>query len=250
MTAPDQTREQGPQLDRGRKLLHLYRRGVGGERTNAGRLLLTHLKTHDLTLYDLDASLPVSQELSDLDRWRESAALLARIGQPEQDDVLTRLVDATDLTEDELARLLRAVDTEKLVDVRADGWAYTHGGNADDYRRAARQVTPAVLMAGRGSLADRLLAATLHRHHLLTHPERVIRAADELQKRVLLGLIFGLTGHRAETTAEGVRAHLNVDQLARVRALLAGHGERLKAEALRRAGDQAEDLAAEVGRGG
>ncbi|GGL92491.1 hypothetical protein GCM10010840_33310 [Deinococcus aerolatus] len=246
MTAPDGTGGLGPQLDRGRKLLHLYRRGVGGERTNAGRLLLTHLKTHDLTLYDLDPSLPVSQDLSDLDRWRESAALLAQIGKPEQDDVLTRLVDATDLTETELARLLQAVDTETLVDVRADGWAYTHGGNADDYRRAARQVTPAVLLAGQGSLADRLLAATLHRHHLLTHPERNIRASDELQKRVLLGLIFGLTGHRAEATEAGVRAHLNADQLARVRALLAGHGERLKAGAL----DWAETQAAEVGRGG
>ncbi|CAM3847956.1 hypothetical protein [Deinococcus frigens] len=246
MTAPDQTHGPGPHLERGRKLLHLYRRGVGGERSNAGRLLLTHLKAHDLTLYDLDASLPVSQDLADLDNWRESAALLAQIGKPEHDDVLTRLVDATDLTETELARLLRAVDTETLVDVRADGWAYAHGGNADEYRRAARQVTPAVLLAGRGSLADRLLAATLHRHHLLTHPERNIRAPDELQKRVLLGLIAGLTGHRAEATAQGVRAWLNADQLARVRALLAGHGERLKAEALRRA----EELGAEVGRGG
>ncbi|OLV16308.1 hypothetical protein [Deinococcus marmoris] len=246
MTAPDQTRELEPHLERGRKLLHLYRRGVGGERTNAGRLLLTHLKTQDLTLYDLDASLPVSQELADLDNWRESAALLARIGKSEDEDVLTRLVDATDLTDTELARLLKAVDTETLVDVRADGWAYTHGGNADDYRRAARRVLPSVLLAGRGSLADRLLAATLHQHHLLTHPERNIRAADELQKRMLLGLIFGLTGHRAEATAEGVRAHLNAEQLARVRALLAGQGERLKAGALR----HAEELAAEVGRGG
>lgn len=246
MTAPDQTSELDPHLERGRKLLHLYRRGVGGERTNAGRLLLTHLKTQDLTLYDLDASLPVSQELADLDNWRESAALLARIGKPGEADVLTRLVDATDLTDTELARLLKAVDTETLVDVRADGWAYTHGGNADDYRRAARRVLPSVLLAGRGSLADRLLAATLHQHHLLTHPERNIRAADELQKRVLLGLIFGLTGHRAEATAEGVRAHLNAEQLARVRALLAGQGERVKAGALR----HAEELAAELGRGG
>lgn len=246
MTAPDQTGELDPHLERGRKLLHLYRRGVGGERANAGRLLLSHLKTHDLTLYDLDASLPVSQTLADLDRWRESAALLARLGTPDQDDVLTRLVDATDLTEAELARLLEAVDTETLVDVRADGWAYAHGGHADDYRRAARQVTPGALLSGRGSLADRLLAATLHQHWRLTHPERHIRAADELQRRVLLGLIFGLTGHRAEATAEGVRAHLNADQLARVRALLASQGERLKAEALRRA----EELGAEVGRAG
>ncbi|MFK7603300.1 hypothetical protein ACI3L1_13935 [Deinococcus sp. SM5_A1] len=246
MTAPDQTSELDPHLERGGKLLHLYRRGVGGERTNAGRLLLTHLKTHDLTLYDLDASLPVSQELADLDNWRESAALLARIGKPGEEDVLTRLVDAGDLTDTELARLLKAVDTGTLVDVRADGWAYTHGGNADDYRRAARRVLPSVLLAGRGSLADRLLAATLHQHHLLTHPERNIRAADELQKRLLLGLIFGLTGHRAEATAEGVRAWLNAEQLARVRALLAGQGERLKAGALR----HAEELAAEVGRGG
>ncbi|MDV6375622.1 hypothetical protein [Deinococcus arenicola] len=250
MTAPDQMPEHGPLVERGRKLLHLYRRGVGGERTNAGRLLLTHLKTHDLTLYDLDASLPVSQELADLDNWRESAALLARIGKPDGEDVLTRLVDAGDLTDTELAKLLKFVDTETLVDVRADGWAYTHGGNADDYRRAARKVMPTTLLAGRGSLADRLLAATLHQHHLLTHPERTLRAADELQKRVLLGLIHGLTGHRAEATAEGVRAHLNAEQLARVRALLAGHGERLEAEALRRAGDWAEELAAEVGRGG
>lgn len=247
MTAPDQTGKDNPHLERGRKLLHLYRRGVGGERANAGRLLLTHLKTQDLTLYDLDASLPVSQELSDLDNWRESAALLAQIGKPEQqDDALTRLVDATDLTESELARLLRAVDTETLVDVRADGWAYAHGGDADDYRRATRKVMPAALLAGRGSLADRLLAATLHQHHLLIHPQRNLRAADGLQQRVLLGLIFGLTGYRAEATEEGVRAHLNAEQLARVRALLAGQGERLKAGALR----HAEDLAAEVGRGG
>ena len=111
---------------------------------------------------------------------------------------------------------------------------------------AARGRTGLLALAAPAALADRLLAATLHRHHLLTHPERTIRAADELQKRVLLGLIFGLTGHRAEATADGVRAHLNADQLARVRALLAGQGERLKAEALRRA----EELAAEVGRGG
>ena len=60
--------------EKGRKLMALYRRGVGGERVNAGRLLLAHLRAHDLTLFDLDGSLPVSQDLAELDRWRESAA--------------------------------------------------------------------------------------------------------------------------------------------------------------------------------
>ncbi len=240
--------------ERGRKLLGLYRGGVGGERTNAGRLLLAHLKTHDLTLYDLDPSLPVTQDLGALENWRESAALFSQLDTPDHDDALTRLVDAGDLTEAELARLLERVDLQRLVDVRADGWAYTHGGagagdagaDADAYRRAARSVTPAMLRGGRGSLADRLLSAVLREHHRLTHPERLIRAADELHKRVLLGLIYGLTGTRAEPVPEGVRAHLNVDQLARVRALLASQGERLVGEALR----HAEALGAEVGRSG
>ena len=91
-----------------------------------------------------------------------------------------------------------------------------------------------------------LLAATLHQHHRLTHPERTIRAADELHQRVLLGLVHGLTGQRGEATGEGVRAHLSADQLARIRALLASQGERLRAEALRRA----EELGTEVGRAG
>ncbi|GGM10776.1 hypothetical protein [Deinococcus aerophilus] len=249
MTSPVQAAAH----ERGRKLLGLYRRGVGGERTNAGRLLLAHLRTHDLTLYDLDPSLPVTQDLGALENWRESAALFSQLDTPAHDDALTRLVDAGDLTDAELARLLERVDLQRLVDVRADGWAYAHGGDghgrtadADAYRRAARSVTPAMLLGGRGSLADRLLAAVLREHHRLTHPERLIRAADELQKRVLLGLIFGLTGTRGELVPEGVRAHLNVDQLARVRALLASQGERLAGEALR----HAEALGAEVGRSG
>lgn len=221
---------------KGIKLLHLYRRGVGGERANAGRLLLAHLRTHDLTLYDLDNSLPVSQDLSALENWRESAALLAKLGTPEEAQALTQLVDAPDLTSAELERLLAAVDLGKLVDVRADGWAYKSGGDAEMYRRVGHTVGAAALHALSGSLAQRLEEATLRAVFFQTHPRRLIRTDNAVQQHFALGVVRALSGQPGEPTEGGIYAHLDIEQLARLRALLAQHS----AEAERRAWAAAE----------
>ncbi|WP_291425951.1 hypothetical protein [Deinococcus sp.] len=224
-------------IAKGQKLMQLYRGGVGGERTNAGRLLLAHLKTNDLTLYDLDSSLPVTQDVSALDHWRESAALMAKLGGPEQDDVLTQLVDAPDLTNTELLRLLEVVDLESLINLRADGWAYTSGdvGAAEQYRAAGLRVTAQSLLGFSGSLAQRLRNAVLQQHHFQTHPQRLLRAEDELQQHFLAGLVLALTGHEAELVAGGVQAHLDAGQLARLRALQAQHSAQARAAALQAA---------------
>lgn len=210
-------------IAKGIKLLELYRRGVGGERQNAGRLLLGHLRSQDLTLYDLDASLPVTQNLDALDNWRESASLLTRLGTPEQDEVLARLVDAEDLTEPEMARLLGAVELSTLADLRADGWAYSASQPhlAQEYRRAAQSVTSADVLRQSGSLAQRLQRATLQAHWRQTHPQRLLRADDDLGQRFLLGLVQAVSGEHGEAVPGGVQAYLDAQQLARLRALQA-----------------------------
>lgn len=233
-------------IAKGRKLIHLYRRGVGGERHNAGRLLLTHLHTHDLTLYDLDPGLPVTQDIAALDAWRETASLMTRLGTPEQDDVLTQLVDAEDLTEAELRKLLDAVDLNKLAEVRADGWAYTQDAEPEQYRQAARTIRPAEVLAQTGSLAQRMLSATMTAHYRLTHPERQIRASGPVQQRFVLGLVLGLSGQPGEVTETGVRAYLDVEQLSRLRALLSQYGGQAEETALR----AAENLGRQLGQAG
>ncbi|PYE49994.1 hypothetical protein DES52_11914 [Deinococcus yavapaiensis KR-236] len=225
------------------KLLHLYRRGVGGERVNAGRLLSAHLAAYDLTLYDLDPSLPVTQDLSAIDRWRESAALVARLGTPEQDDVLTRLVDATDLTDAEVQRVLNVLDLHRLAEVRADGWAHGTDVPPDELRRAASEITPRDLVHGPGSIAERFVRAALRRHWERAHPVRLLRAPGPLEREIVRGLIEGLTDREAHITADGVEAHLNADELARARALIAQHLPALVPEALRRAREVARTFA-------
>lgn len=221
-----------PAVQKGRKLIQLYRRGVGGERLNAGRLLTAHLKTNDLTLFDLEPSLPVSQDVALLDSWREVTGLLAQLGTDAQDEVLTQLVDAPDLTEREIEKLLNYLDLEKLAEVRAPGWAYLNGAAADEYLRASKAVRPVDLLALTGSLAERLRAATVQAHFKLTHPERLIKTEGVIQRQFLLGVVQSVTGHPAVAVEGGVRAHLNLEQLARVRALLAQHGEQAERIAL------------------
>lgn len=244
MTPPARTPPQTPAHDRGRKLIGLYRRGVGGERDNAGRLLTAHLRTHDLTLYDLDPSLPVTQDLRALDGWRESAGWLARLGTPEQEEVLTRLVDAPDLTDAELDRVLQAVDLERLVGVRADGWAFAGQIEAAEVGRLARLLTPAEIRAQAGSLAQRVQAAVGQRHHALTHPQRLLRTKDALEQHLFLGFIQAVGGSGAQLTEGGVTAALNAEQLARVRTLTATYREGLTRQVLR----AAEELALDQGR--
>lgn len=231
-------------VERGRKLVHLYRRGVGGERDNAGRALAAHLRTHDLTLYDLDPSLPVTQDVRALEGWREGAALLSLLGTGQQDEALSRLVDAGDLTPAEVARVLAATDLEKLVRSRAEGWAYGDGLEAADYTLGAGALTPAEVLASSGSLAERVRAALRERHHHRTHPQRLLRAGDALTAHLFLGFVRAVGGRGAEVTREGVSVRLNPDQLARVRTLMATYGEDLTRQALR----QAEDLAFGKGR--
>lgn len=221
-----------PALEKGRKLIHLYRRGVGGERVNAGRLLAAHLRAHDLTLFDLEPSLPVSQDVTVLDTWRESAGLMAQLGTDTQDEVLTQLVDAPDLTEKEMEKLLTYLDLPKLAEVRAAGWAYLNGVPVEEYLKASQTVRAVDLLGLNGSLVERFLTATIKAHFLMTHPERTIKADNVMLRQFLLGVVESLTGHSAVAVEGGVRAHLNVEQLARVRALLAQHGKQAERTAL------------------
>lgn len=232
------------ETEKGRKLAHLYRRSTGGERQNAGRLLAAHLRTHDLTLYDVDPSLPVTRDLAALDAWRETAALLSKLGTPTHDQALTELVDADDLTDLEMRKLLGAVDMDKLAEGRVEGWAYTYGGSSATYLQAAKTVGSEDVIGYQGSLAQRLLSATLRAHYLLTCPERSIRANSRVQQHFLLGLISNLTGYPGRLTETGVSARLDVSQLARIRALLSQHAQEAEHEALR----VAEELGRKLGR--
>ncbi len=212
-----------PALEKGRKLIRLSREGVGGEKVNARKLLASHLKVNDLTLYDLDASLPVSQDLAALESWRESAALLTKLGTDEQDEVLTALVDATDLTNAELTKLITATDLQKLAEVRAEGWAYQAKQPVSEYLQAAKSVTQADILEYSGSLAQRLQQAAAKAHFAKTHPERLIKTQNDLERYFVRGILQSVSGYVGTFSPEGVRAHLNVEQLARIRALLAQH---------------------------
>lgn len=213
-------------IARGRKLLQLYRGGLGGERQNAGRLLTTYLRTHDLTFYDLDAGLPVSQDLDLLDHWRESAPWLARLD-TEPDKVLTALVDAEDLTPGEMERLISHLDLGKLLAARLDGWAYTEGTTPELYRQAASQVRAEELTVPglRGSLAQRFQTVTRDILFQQTYPERTIRTRDATEEAFVLGIVEALTGQSPEAIGGDIRVRLNADQLARLRALIAEHSD-------------------------
>ncbi|OOV12482.1 hypothetical protein BXU09_16970 [Deinococcus sp. LM3] len=229
-------------LPRARKLMGLYRGGVGGERGNAGRRLSALLREHDLTLFDLDPSLPVTQDLAALDSWRESAALLARLGTDAQDDALSALVDADDLTDPEMRRLLDAVNLHRLAEVRVDGWAALDGVDPAALRQAAASITPADVLVAQGSLASRLRFAAARQLYFQTHPPRLIRTETPAQTAFVRGLIETLTGHPTLPPGPegGVRAHLSAPQLARVRALTATflpEADRRAAQAAREYGE-------------
>lgn len=230
---------------KGRKLVELYRRGVGGERPNAGRLLSRYLREHDLTLYDLDPSLPVTQEVTALDHWRESAAWVARLPQDQDGEFLGRLIDADDLTTGELRNVIDRLDLEKLAQTRLSGWAHSSGIKGEELERAARHVTPDQLLTGSGSLAQRFRESTLSQHWKLTHPERLLRTSDELSQQVVLGLVSGLSGRPGWPDPEGVRAYLDASELARIRAMMAQDLPSLVDRSLRQARDIAHAFASQ-----
>lgn len=222
--------ETSAAVRRGRKLLRLCQSGEGGEQRNAGRLLAAHLRAHDLTLYDLDAGFPVTQDVADVAHWREAASLVAKLGTDLQDDALNRLVDMNDLTQPELKRVLAALDWQALASLRAGVWAQAAGVPEADYLSALSDITEADLLASAssgsgGSPAARLQTA-LNRAYTRRHcPERLIRTADEVETAFVLGAAEALAGPHAEARAdaEGVRAYLSAPELARLRAAIANH---------------------------
>ncbi|WP_412028712.1 hypothetical protein [Deinococcus yunweiensis] len=233
---------------KGAKLVALYRRGVGGERTNAGRLLQRHLREHDLTLYDLDPSLPVTQELAALDHWRESASMVARLPGDTSGELLSMLIDAEDLTNAETLTVLRRLDIERLIALRGAGWATETGMTEVEFKAAASDVGTTEIMAGSGSPAQRLRAAVQRAHWMRSHPERLLRVTGSLGQRAVLGMVSAVTGHPGRLDPEGVRAHLGADELARVRALMAQHLDAITTSAQQRAEAHAEQLGAECAR--
>ncbi|MVN87583.1 hypothetical protein GO986_12480 [Deinococcus sp. HMF7620] len=221
-----------PLRTRALKLLQLARRGVGGERSNAARLLLTHLQTHDLTLYDIDPGLPVTQDLSVLASIREAQLYLAKLGTDEQDEALGHLVDDPSLTAAEIARVVEVLDLTLLAQTRAATWAHLDGADEQAYLGAAAQVTPAALSDFGGSIAARTHEAVRQALWLATHPQRLLRVQGELEQLLVSGLLAGLGARRIQTTPEGVQAHLSGEQLALVRSMMVHDLEPLKRQLL------------------
>lgn len=206
-------------------MLQLYRQGIGGERENAGRLLLAHLQAHDLTLYDLDGGLPVSRDLAAVREWRETASLVAQLGTAQQDEALSRLVDAPDLAPAELSRVLAVLDWPRLAELRAAGWAEQAGADPAQYLAALPDLSEADLRAGTGSVAARLSAALAQAEQRRRFPRRLIRTSGPIQTAFVLGLVGAVTGQpgRAQAAEGGVEAQLSAEQLARLRTLMVQH---------------------------
>lgn len=141
------------------KLLQLARRGVLGERANAARLLLTHLQTHNLTPFNIDLRLPVTQDLSVPDAPREAQLKLARLGTDGQDQALGMLVDDPTLTPANFGRVLAVMDLDLLARTRAQAWAHLDGLDRGAHHTATHHITPQDLKVFPSSMARRTHAA-------------------------------------------------------------------------------------------
>ncbi|GGN46449.1 hypothetical protein [Deinococcus daejeonensis] len=235
-TAPDH-----PARTRALKLLQLARRGVGGERANATRLLLTHLQANDMTLFDIDPGLPVTQDLSVLDSLREAQLELAKLGTDRQDEALDRLVDDPTLTPAEIERVLSVMDLHILARHRTEAWAHLDGVEERQYAAAVDRLDPRDLQAFAGSVAQRAHAAVRQAHWRATYPLRTLRVQGEVDQALVAGILSGLGAIGIRILPDGVEAHLNGDQLARARSMMVHDlpGLRRQAtEALRGLGEQ------------
>lgn len=209
-----------PRRTRALKLLQLARRGVGGERTNATRLLLTHLQTNDMTLFDIDPGLPVTQDLSVLDSLREAQLELAKLGTDRQDEALERLVDDPALTPAEIERVLSVMDLQVLARHRSEAWAHLDGVEDRHYAAAVDCLDPKDLTAFPGSVAQRAHAAVRQAYWRTAYPLRTLRVQGEVDQALVAGLLTGLGGIGVRILADGVQAHLDGDQLARARSMM------------------------------
>ena len=242
-------------FDRARKLLRLYRGGIGGERDKSGNLLRALLIEHALTLADIEPGLPRSTDPEQALSWREADTWLARLGSEAEPDALTHLVDAEKLSLDERARVIARMSLARLAESRADAWLHTFG---DDL------VTPEHVAAAAAELADDAVAAhdartiaeavrdlSLPLARELARPERRLTARDDLHATFLARLCQGVSGLsvRVHATPDGspvVVARLGGNELARVRSLAHANEGRLR-EALRRAAITAADTAVKTG---
>jgi hypothetical protein len=220
-----------PKRVRALKLLHLSLRGVGGEQRNAARLLLTHLQTHDLTLYDIDPGLPVTQDLAVLPDIQEAQLHLAKLGTDDQDMALTLLVDDSTLTLSQIERVLDVLDLSALGQSRAQAWAHLDQGDEQIYLRLTSQIRPADLQVWSGSIAERLRTALHAAAWSKLHPLRLLRVTGDLDQALVQGFVQGLGASQVRLTSEGVQGHLSAEQLARTRTWMIQdlHGVRIKA---------------------
>lgn len=233
-----------PKRVRALKLLHLSLRGVGGEQKNAARLLLTHLQMHDLTLYDIDPGLPVTQDLGVLSDIQEAQLHLAKLGTNEQDMALGLLVDDSTLTPSQIERVLDVLDLGALGQSRAQAWAHLDQGDEQTYVRLAPQIRPADLKVWSGSIAERLRAALHAAAWAKLHPLRLLRVTGELDQVLVQGFVRGLGASQVRLTSEGVQGHLSAEQLARTRTWMIQDLHDVRAKVL----GTANDLAAEQAR--
>lgn len=235
------TPTEHPGRARALKLLQLARRGIGGERTNATRLLLTHLQANDMTLFDIDPGLPVTQDLSVLNSLRDAQLELAKLGTDRQDEALDRLVDDPSLTPAEIERVLSVMDLHILARHRTQAWAHMDDVEERLYEAVVDRLDPRDLQAFPGSVAERAHAALRQAYWRATYPLRTLRVQGEMDQALVAGLLTGLGGIGVRILADGVEAHLNGDQLARARSMMVHDLVALRrqaADALRVLGEQ------------
>lgn len=234
-------------IERARKLLGLWRGAVGGEKSKARGALMRVLEGTNLTLQDLEASLPPTRDPEDSLSVREADVLLLSLDglHAERDAALTRLADLMGLSVSERERVLNFLDISRLVSSRAEGWAQTQADTevtAEALMQAGRSLTEnEVARATGATLADSARNLSLLRAAQLVRPERTLKASGEYQAAFLAALCAALSGVPTSShgpDAEGrysVKAHLSVNELSQVRARLARETAGLRRELLRAA---------------
>ena len=221
---------EGAALGRARGVLGLYRGAQGGERQAAAGALRRLLSVQGLYLDDLEAGLPHSQDPADLDGWRPTLALLARLGTDEQDEALERLIESDDLTPAERRLVLEHLSLPALVSARAAGWLQLAADPELDEAtlvRAGEGLRPGEVEEDARPLAESVRQLSLQSAWLLARPERRLRAQSEAQAEFLAGVIEGLTGRRARLQPDPaasepggyvVLARLSAGELSRARS--------------------------------
>lgn len=210
---------------RAMKLAELALKGVGGEQSNSAKLLKALLERSGSLLSDIKPGWPENSDPATLIGWRESLTWLAQLEGPARQEAVQQLVDAEDLSQDEMRRLMLATDLESLVQARWRGWRTPSGEVQErEWATAAGSLENSQILQQRGSLVQRIERAAALQIWEQRHPTRRIRTGDRLLSEYAAGLAEGLGGEVVEVSEAEISAKLDASQLARLRATLSNEG--------------------------